>query len=128
MFENSLDPDLDQQKVSLYSYTVMLLLKVYTASKKFKWGKDHFLKIFLKIYTKSQIFDSCVLFYRLHVAACIYVHIIWALTRKNLSSGLWDNKGADQPSHPRRLISTFFIHLSERIISRLATSEIQFSI
>ena len=40
---------------------------------------------------------------------------------------LWrfaNNKGADQPAHPRRLISAFVISLLERIISTLATSEI----
>ena len=35
-----------------------------------------------------------------------------------------NNKGADQPAHPRSLISTFVIRLLERIISRLAMSEI----
>ena len=34
------------------------------------------------------------------------------------------NKGADQPAHPRRLISAFVICLMERIISKLASSEI----
>ena len=33
-------------------------------------------------------------------------------------------KGADQPAHPGRLISTFVIRLLESIISILATSEI----
>ena len=33
-----------------------------------------------------------------------------------------NNKGADQPAHPRRLISAFVIRFSEGIISRLATS------
>ena len=35
-----------------------------------------------------------------------------------------NNKGADQPAHPRSLISAFVIPLLESIISRLATSEI----
>ena len=35
-----------------------------------------------------------------------------------------NDNGADQPAHPRRLISAFVIRLSESIISRLATSEI----
>ena len=34
------------------------------------------------------------------------------------------NKRADQPAHPRRLISAFFIRFLESIISKLATSEI----
>ena len=40
---------------------------------------------------------------------------------------LWrfaNNKGADQPAHPRSLISAFVILLLESTISRLPTSEI----
>ena len=40
---------------------------------------------------------------------------------------LWrfvNNKGADQPAHPCRLIRAFIIHLLENIISLLAPSEI----
>ena len=36
-------------------------------------------------------------------------------------------KGADQPAHPRSLISAFVIRLLESIISKLATGEIKFS-
>ena len=50
--------------------------------------------------------------------------IIWALTRENLSLGFANNKGADQPAHMCRLISTFFIPFLESIISKLATGEI----
>ena len=49
---------------------------------------------------------------------------IRASSRENLSSGAANNKGADQPGHPRSLISDFVILLLESIISRLATSEI----
>ena len=35
-----------------------------------------------------------------------------------------DNKGADQPAHPSRLISAFVIRFLESTISKLATSEI----
>ena len=31
--------------------------------------------------------------------------IIWASTQENLSSVVANNKGTDQPAHPRRLIS-----------------------
>ena len=48
----------------------------------------------------------------------------WASTRENLSSGLANNKGADQPAHPRSLISAFVIRFLERIIFKFATSEI----
>ena len=36
---------------------------------------------------------------------------IWASTRENLSSVFANNKGADQPAHPRSLISAFVIRL-----------------
>ena len=49
---------------------------------------------------------------------------IWAPSQENLSSGLANNKGTDQPEHPRRLISAIVIRLLESIISKLATSEI----
>ena len=38
--------------------------------------------------------------------------------------GLQTTKGADQPVHPRRLISAFVFRLLESIISRLTTNEI----
>ena len=38
--------------------------------------------------------------------------------------GFANNKGTDQPAHPRSLISAFVIRLLISIISRLATSEI----
>ena len=43
---------------------------------------------------------------------------------KTCLRGFANNKGADQSAHPRRLISAFVIRLLERIISKLATSEI----
>ena len=45
----------------------------------------------------------------------------WAATRENLSSGVVNNTGADQPAHPRSLISAFVIRFT---ICKLATSEI----
>ena len=38
--------------------------------------------------------------------------------------GFANNKGTDQPAHPRSLISAFVIRLSRNKISRLATSKI----
>ena len=49
---------------------------------------------------------------------------IWASTLENLSSLLAKNKGADQPAHPRSLISVLVIRLLKSIISKLATSKI----
>ena len=51
---------------------------------------------------------------------------ILASTRENLSSGFANNKGADQPTHPRSLVSDFVNRLLENIISRLTTIEISF--
>ena len=48
------------------------------------------------------------------------------LNRSNGLQGFADNKGVDQPSHPRRLIGTFVIHFLESVISKLATCEISF--
>ena len=50
-------------------------------------------------------------------------HMIWALTRIT-SRGFANNTCADQPAHPRSLISTFVIRFLESIICKLATSEI----
>ena len=44
--------------------------------------------------------------------------------KKTCLHGLTNNKGADQPAHPRRLISAFVIRFLDSIISKLATSEI----
>ena len=45
---------------------------------------------------------------------------------KTCLRGFANNTGADQPAHPRSLISAFVIHLLESTISILATSEICF--
>ena len=50
----------------------------------------------------------------------------WASMRENLSSGFAKNTGADQPAHPRSLISTLVIRVLESTISKLATSKISF--
>ena len=48
----------------------------------------------------------------------------WASTRENLFSGFANIKGADQPAHPRRLISAFVIRFLKSIISKLASRKI----
>ena len=48
---------------------------------------------------------------------------VWAGREKN-SSVVVNNKCADQPAPPHRLISAFVIQFLEYIISKLATSEI----
>ena len=56
---------------------------------------------------------------------CVHCSMIgWATTRENLSSGFANNIGADQPAHPRSLISAFVIRFLESTIFNLATREI----
>ena len=43
---------------------------------------------------------------------------------KTCLRGFANNKSADQPAHPRSLISAFVIRFSKSITSKLATSEI----
>ena len=43
---------------------------------------------------------------------------------KTCLRGLANNTGADQPAHPRSLISAFVIRFMERIICKLAAGEI----
>ena len=45
---------------------------------------------------------------------------IWASSQENLSSGFAKNTGADQPAHPRSLISAFVIRILESIIGKIA--------
>ena len=44
--------------------------------------------------------------------------------RENLSFRFANNTDADQPAHPRSLISAFVIHVLESIICKLASGEI----
>ena len=46
------------------------------------------------------------------------------LTREPLSSGFVNNKGADQPAHPRSLTSAFAVRSLERAGWKLVKSEI----
>ena len=49
--------------------------------------------------------------------------IIEPAHKKTRLHGFANNKDADQPIHPRRLISVFVVHCLLCIISRLATGE-----
>ena len=49
-----------------------------------------------------------------------------ASSRENLSSGFANNTGADQPAHPRSLISAFVVRYLESTICKLATGTISF--
>ena len=71
------------------------------------------------IHYKGLVDEVSNLFSLLNIAL-----IIWALMRENLSSGIANNTGADQPAHPRSLISAFVICILESIICRHVSSEI----
>ena len=53
-------------------------------------------------------------------------NIIGPRREKTCLRGFANKTGADQPAHPRRLISAFVIHVLKSIISKLATGEILF--
>ena len=50
--------------------------------------------------------------------------ITYGPRRETCLRGFANNTGADQPAHPRSLISAFVIRLMESIICKLATGEI----
>ena len=50
--------------------------------------------------------------------------IKWAMSWENLSIPYANNEGADQPAHPRSLISTFIVRCLDSIISLVSTSDI----
>ena len=75
----------------------------------------------------KQIFDDNNSVYGLKRNKCLNIDVqnhIGLDARKNCLRGVANNTGADQPAHPRSLISAFVIRFWESIISRLATSEI----
>ena len=52
------------------------------------------------------------------------IYIIWATSWENLFMTYANNKGADQPAHPRSLISAFVVRCLDSIIPTLAKSRI----
>ena len=58
------------------------------------------------------------------ISWCFYFYPIWAWSWENLLMPYATNKGADQPAHPRSLISTFVVHCLDSIISLVSMSEI----
>ena len=96
--------------------------------------------VFIKILTKGKleilvcfitilgsfclILDGKVLIFRPKLRIGKSQIFFWPRCEETCLRRFANNKGADQPVHPHRLISAFVILLKERIISRLATSEI----
>ena len=50
--------------------------------------------------------------------------LIWAMSWENLFYAYANNKGADQPAHPRSLISAFVVRFLDSIIPLVSLSEI----
>ena len=50
--------------------------------------------------------------------------IYWPHRNKTCLGGFANNKGADQPAHPRSLISAFVIPILESTICKIAAGEI----
>ena len=48
----------------------------------------------------------------------------WATSQENLSSEAANNTGADQPAHPRNLISAFVIRFLKSFLCKLAKGKI----
>ena len=61
-------------------------------------------------------------FQRVFCLLCLFEVLVLML--ENLSTGLANIMGADQPAHLRSLISAFVVQLKAGIISTLTTSEI----
>ena len=69
----------------------------------------------------------CSAVYILSMVCKFYTMIFLLIQPRREKTCLWgfaNSKGADQPAHPRRLISAFNIRLFESVLSKLATSEI----
>ena len=66
---------------------------------------------------------------RVEDASSVHRRMITLFGPRHEKTCLWgfaNNTGADQPAHPRSLISAFVIRVLESTISKLATSEISF--
>ena len=72
-------------------------------------------KMFLPFITVNVCYPQSILIHVLYMGLDARKPAFW---------GFVNNKGADQPAHPRRLISAFVICVLESIISKLATREI----
>ena len=62
-----------------------------------------------------------------HISSATHPTLFGPRREKPCHRGFASNKDADQPAHPRSLISAFVFRCLVSIISRLATSEISIS-
>ena len=73
----------------------------------------------------KKMYGHCVLInlYK-SLSRALYKHIIGPQRVKNCLWGFANNTGADQPAHPRSLISAFVIRYLESIVVKLAPYKI----
>ena len=105
-------------KACFYSKGVQML--IYLALLQY-FKISYLLQLYLPLYVLKDEERNCL------VVTCFAGMLKVLVTRTHVfrgGGGAANNKGTDQPAHPRSLISAFVIRLLESIISRLATSEI----
>ena len=80
--------------------------------------------VFMSLLSRATSINRTKLWNYLNTSTAPIISLIIGHRReKTCLRGFANNKGADQPAHPRRLISAFVIGLLERFISKLATSK-----
>ena len=85
------------------------------------YDKDNLTKLFLFAKKQSTGFPC-----PLNTLDYLVVVLYRPQREKTCLRGVANNTDADQPAHPRSLISAFVIRFLESIMSRLTTSEISF--
>ena len=91
------------------------------------------------IWKTIEMGKKCIAFHRIEImpihwyplygTLCVYTVALWhprygRRREKTCLRGFANNTGADQPAHPRSLISAFVVRFLESIICKLATGEI----
>ena len=92
-------------------------------------GPDEGLKVFAELQKARQCF---VLENELHIIYLVILKLhvysglghIWARSCEMCLMTYANNKGADQPAHPRSLISTFVVRCLDSMIRILAISKV----
>ena len=74
--------------------------------------------------TKRDISKSLAGIDQLKAIPWLYHFLIGPRREKTCLRGFANNKGADQPAHPRSLISAFVVRFLKNVICKLATGEI----
>ena len=115
-FANSLDPDQERQNARQAFKPALDNFLEGKGAMNDTWKKRHPGKKQETNALQQRYKNLCAI----SVCFALAFKYIWASTQENLSSPFANNKGADQPAHLHRLISTFVFRLLQSIISRLA--------